>query len=98
MRIPGQTPLGLVWGENLRNGKARVEWHWECGCACHPRGEPGPHIHPCDYHFQKAMKSNIKAKLESGMKQIIKDTLIYAKDSGDFDKLVEAEKRKRGKQ
>jgi len=44
------------------------------------------------------MKSNIKAKLESGMKQIIKDTLIYAKDSGDFDKLVEAEKRKRGKQ
>ena len=43
-------PLKLVWGQNLRNGSIHIEWHSPCGCAFHPEGYQGPHIHPCDEH------------------------------------------------
>ncbi len=46
----GVRPLGLTWGDNDREGGDHVEWHAECGCAYHPDGDQGPHIHQCNWH------------------------------------------------
>lgn len=43
-------PLDLEWGNNMRDGKGHVEWHAPCGCAYHPEGHQGPHVHQCKEH------------------------------------------------
>ena len=40
-----EMPIGLIWGENQRDGGTHTEWYAPCGCAFHP--EPFPHVHPC---------------------------------------------------
>lgn len=48
-----QRPLRLTWGENAGrsgHGHVFVEWHAPCGCAYHPEGEQGPHVHQCAEH------------------------------------------------
>ena len=50
MRPEGSRPLALTWGEHERNDKLHTEWYAPCGCAFHPEGHQGPHIHPCNKH------------------------------------------------
>lgn len=51
--------MGLIWGENQRQGATHAEWHWNCdgegnGCALHQLdGETmtlDPHVHRCELH------------------------------------------------
>ncbi len=44
--------LCLAWGLNGKRDPKRdhVEWHAPCGCAYHPEGDQGPHVHPCPTH------------------------------------------------
>ncbi len=42
--------LNLVWGDSVRSGESHLEWHAPCGCAYHPEGDQGPHVHPCEDH------------------------------------------------
>lgn len=53
---PAQRPLRLTWGENERDGAVHVEWHAPCGCAYHPEGRYGPHVHPCPQHIDPGVE------------------------------------------
>jgi len=74
VRIPGQTPCGLVWGKHYRDGEMRTEWYAPCGCAYQTRGDNGPQVLQCAEHVIKTARAAIiaRAKLIESVKDLIR--------------------------
>lgn len=64
---------GLMWGVNRRGQRTHIEWHSPCGCAFHPDGHQGPHIHPCSEHetLDLAQVVRLKDEIIKGKNRII---------------------------